>query len=193
MGDIEFKRKNYYDACVYYIQGMREAFDSYCCERLSDFYLEGFEFDKNLREAYNYINKAMYYLKRESPVSYDESNPTQNLKRLMDKKKVIEDLLAKEGISSAVSPIARLNQVFDKTLGEDARIEQSQKALAEVFASPKAIVKTVGSNGKTIVSTETAEDFMLRLATMKTDKMMVEVSSKKDNNNKLTELTIQMK
>ena len=101
--------------------------------------------------------------------------------------------MAKEGISSAVSPIARLNQVFDKTLGEDARIEQSQKALAEVFASPKAIVKTVGSNGKTIVSTETAEDFMLRLATMKTDKMMVEVSSKKDNNNKLTELTIQMK
>ena len=193
MGDIEFKRKNYHDACGYYIQGMREAFDSYCCERLSDFYLEGFEFDKNLREAYNYINKAMYYLERENPVYYDESNPSQNLKRLMDKKKVIEDLLAKEGDSSAVSPIARLNQVLDKTLGEDTRIEQSQKTLAEVFASPKAIVKTVGSNGTTIVSTETAEDFMLRLATMKTDKKMVEVSSKKDKNNKLTELTIQMK
>ena len=65
--------------------------------------------------------------------------------------------------------------------------------LSEIFASPKAVVKTVGSNGKTIVSTETAEDFMLRLATMKTDKKMVEVSSKKDKNNKLTELTIQMK
>ena len=194
MGDIEFRRKNYHDACVYYIQGMREAFDSYCCERLSDFYLEGFEFDKNLREAYNYINKAMNYLKRENPVYYDEGNPSQTLKRLMNKKKVIEDLLTKEGDSSPfMDPISKLNQILKPTVTEEQRISFSRLLLDEVFASPKAVVKTVGSNGKTIVSTETAEDFILRLATMKTDKKMVEVSSKKDKNNKLTELTIQMK
>ena len=194
MGDIEFKRKNYHDGCIYYIQGMREAFDSYCCERLSDFYLEGFEFNKNLREAYNYIEKAMLYLERENPVYYDESNPSQNLKRLMDKKKVIEDLLAKEGDSSHfMDSISRLNQILKPTGTEEQRITFSRLLLDEVFASPKAVVKTVGSNGTTIVSTETAKDFMLHLATMKTDKKMVEISSKKDKNNKYTELTIQMK
>ena len=51
------------------------------------------------------------------------------------------------------------------------------------------------ATGKTVVSTETAEDFMLRLSTMKTDKRVVGIGYKKttDEKFKLTELTIKMK
>ena len=51
------------------------------------------------------------------------------------------------------------------------------------------------STGKTIVATETAEDFMLHLATMKSNKKIVGMSYKKTNgkNFKLTELIVKMK
>ena len=193
LGNIEKDyRHNYYEAVKYYQEGIGKDQDFECYEGLSDIYKDGLGCEKDLNKAKEMIEAAIAFveLKYGGEVANDDFD---DIVRLKKKKNAIDSLITAEGGTNAVSPIARLNQVLVNTLGEDARIEQSQKALAEVFASPKAIVKTVGSNGKTIVSTETAEDFMLRLATMKTDKMMVEVSSKKDNNNKLTELTIQMK
>ena len=62
-----------------------------------------------------------------------------------------------------------------------------------MFSSPTAVVKTLDANGKTVVSTETAEDFMLRIATLKTDKKIVGKTFKKDKDNKMTELVLIMK
>lgn len=68
--------------------------------------------------------------------------------------------------------IEKLNSILDENINEDERINLSQSLLSEIFASPKAVVKTMDSTGKTIVATETAEDFMLHLATMKSNKKL---------------------
>ena len=88
-----------------------------------------------------------------------------------------------------------MNSILDENINEDERINLSQSLLSEIFASPQAKVKTMDSTGKTVVSTETAEDFMLRLATMKPHKKIVGMSYKKTNgeNFKLTELTVKIK
>ncbi len=91
--------------------------------------------------------------------------------------------------------IEKLNSILDENINEDERINLSQSLLSEIFASPQAKVKTMDSTGKTVVSTETAEDFMLRLATMKPGKQVIGMFFKKtkDKNIKLTELTIKFR
>ena len=117
----------------------------------------------------------------------------KELIRLRAEEARLDSLIALEGSGSpSVDYMTRLNAVVDGSNSEDLRIELSQTVLTEVFASPKAVVKTVGSNGQTVVATETAEDFLLRLATLKTDKRLMEVASKKDGSGKLTELTVRM-
>ena len=192
LGDIERNhRHNYKQALKYYSEGRKER-DYLSYEGLSDMYKEGIGCEKNLKFAKEYIRLAMANYK--SDFGYDEINPSAKMKLLMEKKNEIDRLIAAGGDANApASSMTQLNQVLDNKTSEDERITLSQNVLSEVFASPKAVVKTVGSNGKTIVSTETAEDFLLRLATLKTDKKIIEVSSKKDKNNKYTELTVQMK
>ena len=189
LGDIQKNHyKKYKAARQYYMLGYKEK-DPICCERLADLYIEGLGCKKNPKLAKSYVRLSIQYYKE---LGYDETD--DDIKRLRAKEAETDRLIAAEATSNSESGLAsKLNSVLDASTSEDDRITISQSLLSEIFASPKAVVKTVGSNGKTIVSTETAEDFMLRLATMKTDKKMVEVSSKKDKNNKLTELTIQMK
>ncbi len=192
LGNIERDyRKNYKQAIKYYEEGRKER-DYECYLGLYEMYKEGLGCTKNLKKAKAFIKLAIENYKSDFDVNDDDPNET--LKSLKEKQEEIDRLIASEsGAGAAASPIAQLNQVLDGKTGEDQRITLSQTLLSEVFSSPKAVVKTVGSNGKTIVSTETAEDFMLRLATLKTEKKMVEVSSKKDKNNKYTELVVQMK
>ena len=114
----------------------------------------------------------------------------QAVERVMEYSRLMQFVLDEE---NKVEGAEFMDNFCDKGLNsEDQRIELSQAVLTEVFASPKAVVKTVGSNGQTVVATETAEDFLLRLATLKTDKRLMEVASKKDGSGKLTELTVRM-
>jgi hypothetical protein len=114
------------------------------------------------------------------------------------KKKTKEVDKLKQGLvynNTVKEKIAKLNEVLDISISIDDRINLSQSLLSEIFASPKTVVKTMDSTGKTVVSTETAEDFMLRLATMKSNKKIVGMSYKKTNgeNFKLTELIVKIK
>lgn len=114
------------------------------------------------------------------------------------KKKIKEVDKLKQGLAynnTVKEKIAKLNEVLDFSISVDDRINLSQSLLSEIFASPKAVVKTMDSTGKTIIATETAEDFMLRLATMKSNKKNVGISYKKTNgeNFKLTELIVKIK
>lgn len=60
----------------------------------------------------------------------------------------------------------------------EERVQIKDDALAYVFASPNAKVEVVGRNGKTIVSTENAVDFMIRLSTAHNLLNLVEIDSK---------------
>ena len=84
-----------------------------------------------------------------------------------------------------------LNQILNPNLSADKRIALSEKWLKKYFASQKAIVKTVGSNATTIVSTETAEDFMLRIGTSSNIAHLTILQCNTDEQGKILELIIQ--
>ena len=193
LGDIQKEHyHNYKMAYKFYMEGIKNDKDPKCCERLSDLYKDGLGVKKNLKLAKSYLSFAVRYYKELGFKDTDED--VVSAKNRI--KKLEQQIAALEGNQAAAASIAtQLNNVLDNSVSEDERITLSQNALTEIFVSPQAVVKTVGTNGKTIVSTETAEDFMLRIATMKTDKHITVTGFKKtkDEKPKFTELTIQIK
>ena len=192
LGDIA--RDDYHDykqALKWYNSGRRYDKDYSCSEGLSVLYENGWGVKKDLKLAKKLMNLAVqqYVVYELNGVEEED----KELIRLRAEEARLDSLIALEGSGSpSVDYMTRLNAVVDGSNSEDLRIELSQTVLTEVFASPKAVVTTVGSNGQTVVATETAEDFLLRLATLKTDKRLMEVASKKDGSGKLTELTVRM-
>ena len=190
MGEIEEKnRKNYQKAMEYYKQCYKVDYYWKSCEAISDLYRQGLGTDVNLEKAKSWISLAasMRKLHKINDVDDEEYN------RLVRKEAEVDNLIARGGAAVAVSsPITRLNGLLDASVSEDDRITQSELLLTELFASPKAVVKTVGSNGTTVVATETAEDFMLSVATMQAGKKLSVIDSKKDEKGKFTELTVKI-
>lgn len=194
LGNIEKEyRHDYASARNFYNRGRKDENDYACFEGLSDLYKDGLGCEKNLKIAKDLMVLAIGNYKIDNPM-VNENDPDESLKRMMEKKAQIEYLMAGGQVTdNATSPIAQLNQILDTTTSEDERITLSQTLLKALFASPKTVVTTIAANGQTVVATETAEDFLLRLATIRTDKRIVEVSSQKDKDNKYTNLSITMK
>ena len=65
-----------------------------------------------------------------------------------------------------------------------------ENALSLLFVSPDVKVESVGRNGTTIVSTETAKDFMLRLCTLSNLVNLVEVDCQRNPEGKYTYLKV---
>lgn len=89
-----------------------------------------------------------------------------------------------------INAIDLLTAIGNEAFKESARIEVMEAALPDLFATPNVKVESVGRNGTTIVSTETASDFMLRLCTTHNLVNLVEVESSVDNSGKYTYLKI---
>lgn len=200
LGNIERDfRHDDTSAMKYYKLGRKDG-DYVCSEAISDMLKDGrlggmkLKTD-NLTAARTYIREAHANYKWYRTLYADQIDST--LISLKEKEAVLDSLIALRDSNgngaSEVTPIAQLNTILDTAQDEDSRILLSETLLSELFATPKAVVKTVGTNGQTVVSTETAEDFLLRLATLNTDKRLTEVSSKKDKDGKYTELTVQLK
>lgn len=77
----------------------------------------------------------------------------------------------------------------EKYTTED-RVENMNRFLEFCFATPNAVVESIGRNMTTIVSKEKASDFVLRLATTHNLVNMVEIDSQKDNEGKYTYLRV---
>lgn len=92
--------------------------------------------------------------------------------------------------SEDITAIDLLTAIGNEEFKESARIEVMQAVLPDLFATPNVKVESVGRNGTTIVSTETASDFMLRLCTAHNLVNLVELESKIDNAGKYTYLKI---
>lgn len=92
--------------------------------------------------------------------------------------------------SEDISAIDLLTAIGNEEFEENVRIGVMQEALHTLFANPDVKVESVGRNGTTIVSTETASDFMLRLCTTHNLVNLVEVASLLDDSGKFTYLKI---
>ena len=192
LGDIEKDyRHNYAQARQWYRAGIDADKNPECYEKLADLYKDGLGVKKNYKLAKLYYTQAINHYKE-----FDVGEDDDAIKQVRKKIKEVDHLLVGQANSgTAKEMIAQINSVLDTSISEDQRIDLSQSVLSEVFASPQAVIKTVSSDKKTVVATETAEDFMLRLSTLKTDKRVSCVVYKKTNDEKFkfTELTIQMK
>lgn len=94
---------------------------------------------------------------------------------------------------SSMSPIERINQLIDPSKKENERIALSEELAEKLFASPNSIVKIVDSRGKKAVK-ENAKIALYAIAKNPTEAFhYVEISSKKDNDNKYIELTLQFR
>lgn len=92
---------------------------------------------------------------------------------------------------NAPSYLTKMQELTDGSKSPEWRISESKKLLDELFASSKAKVMVVGSNGTTIVNTETAEDYLLYLGTSGKKLVLKEVKTNKDESGKITEIKIQ--
>lgn len=192
LGDIQKDYRHDYKTAKYFYEiGHKTDKDPLCSERLGDLYKDGLGVKKNLGLAITYYRLAIAYYQ-----SLGLENDDEDILAIKEKIKKVEKLKDQQAYMGTVKEmIEKLNSILDENINEDERINLSQSLLSEIFASPKAVVKTMDSTGKTIVATETAEDFMLHLAIMKSNKKIVGMSYKKTNskNFKLTELIVKMK
>lgn len=186
MGDIEKDRKNYAKAVDYFRQGYAMN-QPYGAIGLGEMYLEGLGVPQSIDKAMELANKGIELAKIEG-----RDDLIKDAEDLLDKCKLA---LANGGVvpdesSASVSVADMLNHIVDNRSPVDNRISLSEKALNELFASPKAVVKTVGSNGKTVVATETAEDFLLRLSTAANINKITVVKHSDDDQGRIKELII---
>lgn len=89
-----------------------------------------------------------------------------------------------------VEPIVLLTAIGNENLGVETRVKVQDKALKALFASPNVKVEVVGSNGTTIVATERAEDFVLRLCTTHNLLNLVELEKQTDDKGRYTYLRV---
>ena len=89
-----------------------------------------------------------------------------------------------------IDRIELLTAIGNEANSIDERIQIKDAALKYVFATPETKVEIVGRNGTTIVATEKAIDFMIRLCTTHNLINLVEVDSQKNDNGQYTYLKI---
>ena len=98
-----------------------------------------------------------------------------------------------EKTDSSMSPIERINQLIDPSKKENERIALSEELAEKLFASPNSIVRIFDSKGKFVLK-DKAKIALYAIATNPTEEFYyVEVSSKKDKDNKYIELTLQFR
>ena len=86
--------------------------------------------------------------------------------------------------------IQLLTAIANESVGTERRVKVMEKVLKMAFATPDAKVEIVGRNGVTIVATEKASDFVLRLCTAHNLINLVEVDGTTDKDGRYTYLKV---
>lgn len=140
--------------------------------------------EKDLETAKAYFYKTIEFIK-DSNSLYAQYADSARVKL----REIEEELLSYH--PNASSYLTKMQELTDGSKSPEWRISESKKLLDELFASSKAKVMVVGSNGTTIVNTETAEDYLLYLGTSGKKLVLKEVKTNKDESGKITEIKIQ--
>lgn len=140
--------------------------------------------EKDLETAKAYFYKTIEFVKGPNSIYAQDADSAR-----VKIREIEEELLSFH--PNAPSYLTKMQELTDSSKSPDWRINESNKLLDELFASPKAKVMVVGSNGTTIVNTETAEDYLLYLGTSGKKLVLKEVKTNKDESGKITEIKIQ--
>lgn len=140
--------------------------------------------EKDLETAKAYFYNTIEFVKDPNSIYAQDADSAR-----VKIREIEEELLSFH--PNAPSYLTKMQELTDGSKSPDWRINESNKLLDELFASPKAKVMVVGSNGTTIVNTETAEDYLLYLGTSGKKLVLKEVKTNKDESGKITEIKIQ--
>ena len=140
--------------------------------------------EKDLETAKAYFYKTIEFIK-DSNSLYAQYADSARVKL----REIEEELLSYH--PNATAYLTKMQELTDGSKSPEWRINESKKLLNELFASSKAKVMVVGSNGTTIVNTETAEDYLLYLGTSGKKLVLKEVKTNKDESGKITEIKVQ--
>ena len=140
--------------------------------------------EKDLETAKAYFYKTIEFVKDPNSIYAKDADSAR-----VKLREIEEELLSYH--PNASSYLTKMQELTDGSKSPEWRINESKKLLDELFASSKAKVMVVGSNGTTIVNTETAEDYLLYLGTSGKKLVLKEVKTDKDESGKITEIKIQ--
>ena len=161
---------------------MEDPYAAYC---LGISYKDGdSKLEKDLETAKAYFYKTIEFVKDPNSIYAKDADSAR-----VKLREIEEELLSYH--PNASSYLTKMQELTDGSKSPEWRINESKKLLDELFASPKAKVMVVGSNGTTIVNTETAEDYLLYLGTSGKKLVLKEVKTNKDESGKITEIKIQ--
>lgn len=139
---------------------------------------------KDLETAKAYFYKTIEFIKDPNSIYAQDADSAR-----VKLREIEEELLSYH--PNAPSYLTKMQELTDGSKSPEWRINESKKLLDELFASSKAKVMVVGSNGTTIVNTETAENYLLYLGTSGKKLVLKEVKTNKDKSGKITEIKIQ--
>lgn len=140
--------------------------------------------EKDLETAKAYFYKTIEFVKDPNSIYAKDADSAR-----VKLREIEEELLSYH--PNAPSYLTKMQELTDGSKSPEWRISESKKLLDELFASSKAKVMVVGSNGTTIVNTETAEDYLLYLGTSGKKLVLKEVKTNKEESGKITEIKIQ--
>ncbi|MBR6191376.1 MAG: tetratricopeptide repeat protein [Prevotella sp.] len=185
LGGIEGEYFHNFEAAKQYNMKAIQHKDPSGAYNLGELYEKGLSVERDLEKARFYYGYASV-LAKGKPAVYGEMMNVFN-----DKIAHVDSLIATELGDLAIDKcMASLCDLTNQSYSPDKRIEMSETLLKKIFASPEVKVETTDPTGQTVVATETAQDFLLRLATVGKQLSLENVGKKRDSKNKLERLVV---
>lgn len=144
--------------------------------------------DADWNKILSLTKETVYAMRKQTPIFEVAATPTETPR---------EPHTPQNNSSTDEAESSGSNDVITllKAIGNDGcdiedRIKVMEKALPLLFTDPNVKVETVGRNGTTIVSTQTAKDFMLRLSTTTNLVDLVEVEATRNDKGQYSYLKV---
>ena len=157
--------------------------DCYLLEKIAEMYLGGYGTQRDVAQAVSYYELAFIGCRRHG----DEDNAMRYFKIIEKLKSENPSIVTGATVNSLAM---KLTEIADINKSPDARLDLSQEMLENEFATAKAVVEQVGTNGTTVVARLTAEDFLLQLATQSRRLAVKVIEAKNDDKGKLTYMKV---
>lgn len=185
---------NYEKEKEYYLRAFKLRYPD-AAVSLAEYHLSGeHSFEKDPAKALYYLEQTQIFCNELGMLPVEKFYP--------DYEKYVAHAKQEIGGNSSYNPsvsnfhdsieehIPEFDALSDPAITPESRISEAEKLLSEIFESSSAVVKTVGSNGTTIIATETASDFIMRLCTSPSKIRIVRIKSHVNNKGQFVDLTV---
>lgn len=185
---------NYEKEKEYYLRAFEMRYPDAAIS-LAEYHLEGEHgFEKNPAKALYYLEQMLVFCNEQgfSPIENFYPNYEKDVARAKQElgRSTTDNMQVSDQHHLMEEYILELDTLSDLNISPDLRISQAERLLSQLFESPSVVVKTVGNNGTTVIATETANDFMMRLCTSPTKIRIVRIKSHVNDKGKFIDLTV---